>query len=106
LSPTAIRDYAAYTNSIDNPVVPKFMFLLNTKSSSLNPRKEAFKFSDGIIISQPQCILSQTHTDADEKVAELLASNLLVAATCYPLYEASLQQEMFRISVISQRISG
>lgn len=49
-SPAAIRDYVVTMNSIDNPVVPKFMFLLNNKSSPTNPRKEAFKFRDGIII--------------------------------------------------------
>jgi hypothetical protein len=43
---------------------------------------------------------------AYKKFAELLASNLLVAGTYYPLYKASRQHEMFRISMISQRTSG
>jgi hypothetical protein len=48
-------------NSIENLVVPKFMFLLNNKSRSQNPRKEAFKFRDGIIIvSTP--IYSESNT--------------------------------------------
>jgi hypothetical protein len=45
-SPTAIGDYIATMNSADNPVVPKFMFLLNNRSSFSNPRKEAIRFRD------------------------------------------------------------
>lgn len=45
-SPTAIGDYIVTMNSADNPVVPKFMFLLNNRSSFSNPRKEAFRFRD------------------------------------------------------------
>jgi hypothetical protein len=59
-SPTAIRDLVASLNPIGNPVVPHFVFPLDNKSSSPHPRKEAFKFRDGIIIvSTP--ILSESN---------------------------------------------
>ena len=59
-SPTAIRELVATLNPMDNPVVPHFIFPLNNKSSSPHPRKEAFKFRDGIVIvSTP--ILSESN---------------------------------------------
>ncbi|PMD55601.1 uncharacterized protein K444DRAFT_74148 [Hyaloscypha bicolor E] len=59
-SPTAIKDFVAIMNTKGSPLVPNFIFPLNNKSSSPNPRKEAFKFRDGIIIvSTP--ILSESN---------------------------------------------
>ena len=75
-------------------MVQKFMFLLNNKSSSPNPRKEPSNSKAVSSLSQPRFTPSRTHTVADKKFAELLASNRLVAGTCYPLYEASRQHEV------------
>jgi hypothetical protein len=55
LSPQELQSY----NKLFNPqmkkpmggaIVPKFMFPINNKSSDPKPRKEAFKFRDGLII--------------------------------------------------------
>lgn len=38
------------TKPMDGAIVPKFIFPLNNKSTNSNPRKEAFKFRDVLII--------------------------------------------------------
>jgi hypothetical protein len=105
-SPTAIRDYVASMSSIDNPMVQKFLLLLNNKSSSPNPRKGPSNSEAVSPLSQPRFTPSRTHTVADKQFAELLALNLLsnlpVAGICYLLYEASRQRKVPSLSMIPQ----
>ncbi|KAN0117662.1 hypothetical protein V8E51_003639 [Hyaloscypha variabilis] len=49
-SPTTMKRFVEAMNTQNSDLVPNFVFPLNNQSSSSNPRKEAFKFRDGIVI--------------------------------------------------------